>query len=153
MAGIIINNLSKEETVASQRSPLDSTFFAELQGASSSSHSCNFNQNLLFDILTLACFIRPHISEYAQTTQDMIDYHIYPSGTCIIKSFTANEFFFYDKNSHVLKKLTIHDSFWPCPYRSPGASRRTLKTARRSNSPQIQRILQYAPSGEHCKWS
>jgi hypothetical protein len=31
MAGIIINNLIKEETVASQRSPLDSTIFAELQ--------------------------------------------------------------------------------------------------------------------------
>jgi hypothetical protein len=30
MAGIIINNLIKEETVASQRSPLDSTIYAEL---------------------------------------------------------------------------------------------------------------------------
>jgi hypothetical protein len=31
MTGIIINNLIKEETVARQRSPLDSTIFAELQ--------------------------------------------------------------------------------------------------------------------------
>jgi hypothetical protein len=31
MPGIIINNLIKEETVASQRSPLDSIIFAELQ--------------------------------------------------------------------------------------------------------------------------
>jgi hypothetical protein len=31
MPGIIINNLIKEETVASQRSPLDSTIFAKLQ--------------------------------------------------------------------------------------------------------------------------
>jgi hypothetical protein len=31
MPGIIINNLIKEETVASQHSPLDSTIFAELQ--------------------------------------------------------------------------------------------------------------------------
>jgi hypothetical protein len=30
MAGIIINNLIKEVNVASQRSPLDSTIFAEL---------------------------------------------------------------------------------------------------------------------------
>jgi hypothetical protein len=57
MAGIIINNLIKEETVASQRSPLDSTVFAEVQRATSSSHSCNFDQNLLFDVLTLARFI------------------------------------------------------------------------------------------------
>jgi hypothetical protein len=31
MPGIIVNNLIKEETVASQRSSLDSTIFAELQ--------------------------------------------------------------------------------------------------------------------------
>jgi hypothetical protein len=37
MAGIIINNLIKEETVASQHSPLDSTVFSELQRAASSS--------------------------------------------------------------------------------------------------------------------
>ncbi len=105
MAGIIINNLIKEETVASQRSPLDSTVFAELQCATSSSHSCNSDQNLLFDILTLAGFIGLRVSEYAQTTQDKVDYRIYPSGTRVIKAFTANDFVFYDKNGHVLKKI------------------------------------------------
>jgi hypothetical protein len=102
MAGIIINNLTKEETVASQHSPLDSTIFAELQRAASSSHSCNSDQNLLFDILTLVRFIGPRVSEYAQTTQDKVDYHVYPSGTCVIKAFTANEIVFYDKKSHII---------------------------------------------------
>jgi hypothetical protein len=105
MAGIIINNFIKEETVTSQRSSLDSTIFAELQRAASSYHSCNSDQNLLFDILTLAHFIGPRISEYAQTTQDKADYHGYPSGTCIIKAFTANDFVFYDKNGHILTKI------------------------------------------------
>jgi hypothetical protein len=105
MQGIIINNRVKEETVASQRSPLDSTIFAELQQAASSSHSCDSDQNLLFDIMTLVRFIGPCVSEYAQTTQDKIDYHVYPSGICIIKAFTANDFVFYDKNGHVLKKI------------------------------------------------
>jgi hypothetical protein len=105
MPGIIINSLIKEETIASQCSPLDSTIFAELQQAASSSHSCNSDQNLLFGILTLACFIGPRVSEYAQTTQDKIDYHVYPSGTRIIKAFTANDFLFYDKNGHILKKI------------------------------------------------
>jgi hypothetical protein len=106
MAGIIINNLIKEETVASQRSPLDSTIFAELQRAASSSHLCYSDQNLLFNILTLAHFIRPSVSEYAQeTTQDKVDYHIYPSGTRVIKAFTANDFVFHDKNGHVLTKI------------------------------------------------
>jgi hypothetical protein len=81
MAGIIINNLIKEETVASQRSPLDSTVIAALQRAASSSHSCDSDCNLLFNIPTLAHLIGPCISEYTQTTQDKVDYHIYPSGT------------------------------------------------------------------------
>jgi hypothetical protein len=91
--------------VASQRSPLDSTIFAELQQAASSSHSCDTDQNLLFDILTLARFIGPRVSEYAQTTQDKVDYHVYPSGTRIIKAFTANDFVFYDKKGHILTKI------------------------------------------------
>ncbi len=105
MAGIDINNLIKEETVASQRSPLDSIVFAGLQRAASSSHSCDADWDLLFDILTLACFIGPRVSEYAQTTQDKVDYHVYPSGTRVIKAFTANDFVFYNKNGHVLKKI------------------------------------------------
>jgi hypothetical protein len=102
MAGIIINNLIKEETVASQCSTLDSTVFAELQCAASSSHSCDSDRN---DILTLARFIGPHVSEYAQTTQDKVHYHIYPSETRIIKAFTANDFVFYNKNGHVLTNI------------------------------------------------
>jgi hypothetical protein len=56
-------------------------------------------------MLTLSRFIRPCVSEYAQTTQDKVDYHVYPSGTRIIKAFTANNFVFYDKSGHVLKKI------------------------------------------------
>jgi hypothetical protein len=105
MAGIFINNLIKEETVARQHKPSDSTVFAELQRTASSSHSSDSDQNLLFDILTLAHFIGPRISEYSQTTQDKVNYQVYPSGTCIIKAFTANDFIFYDKNGHVLMKI------------------------------------------------
>jgi hypothetical protein len=90
--------------VASQCGPLDSTIFAELQRAASSSHSCDSDRNLLFDILTLANFIGPRISEYAQTTQNKVDYHVYPSGICIIKAFTANDFIFYEKK-------------WPRPHK------------------------------------
>ncbi len=97
MPGIIINNLIKEETVASQCSPLDSTIFMELQRAASLSHSHNSDQNLLFDMLTLSRFIGPRVSEYAQTTQDKVVCHVYPSGIRVIKAFTANNFVFYDK--------------------------------------------------------
>jgi hypothetical protein len=104
MPGIIINNLIKEETVASQHSPLDSTIFAELQQAALSSHSCDSDRNLLFDILTLACLIGPCVTEYAQTTQDKVNYHVYSSGTHVIKAFTANDFVFYNKTATCSQK-------------------------------------------------
>jgi hypothetical protein len=54
---------------------------------------------------TLSHFIGPRISEYAQTTQDKVDYHVYPSGSRVTKAFTANDFIFYDKSGHILKKI------------------------------------------------
>jgi hypothetical protein len=59
-------------------------------------------------MLTLSRFIRPRISKYAQTTQDKVDYHVYPSGTRVIKAFTANDFIFYDESGHVLKKQQLN---------------------------------------------
>ena len=56
-------------------------------------------------MLTLSQLIGPHVSKYTQTTQDKVDYHVYPSGTRVIKAFTANDFVFYDKSGHVLKKI------------------------------------------------
>jgi hypothetical protein len=56
-------------------------------------------------MLTLSHFIRPCVSKYAQTTQDKVDYHVYPSGTRVIKAFTANDFVFYNKSGHILKKI------------------------------------------------
>ena len=110
MAGIIINNLIKEETVASQCSPLDSTVFAELQHTASSSHACDSDRNLLFDVLTLACFIGPHISEHAQTTQDKIDYHVYPSEHALSKHSLPMTLSSTTKTAMFSKKLTAHHS-------------------------------------------
>ncbi len=56
-------------------------------------------------MLTLSHFIGPRVREYSQTTQDKVDYHVYPSGTRVIKAFTANDFIFYDKSGHILKKI------------------------------------------------
>ncbi len=56
-------------------------------------------------MLTLSCFIGPCVSKYAQTTQDKVDYHVYPSGTRVIKAFTANDIVFYNKSGHVIKKI------------------------------------------------
>jgi hypothetical protein len=37
------------------------------------------DHSLLLNIVTLSCYIGPHMSKYAQTTQSKIDYHTYPS--------------------------------------------------------------------------
>jgi hypothetical protein len=57
-------------------------------------------------MLTLSRFIGPGVSKYAQTTQDKDNFHVYPSGTRVIKVFTTNNFVFYDKSGYVFKKST-----------------------------------------------
>jgi hypothetical protein len=61
--------------------------------------------DLLFDIVALGCYIGPCLSEYAQTTQDKVDHHTYPSGKMVIKAFIANNFIFTDEKKHVVKDL------------------------------------------------
>jgi hypothetical protein len=46
------------------------------------------------------------VSKYAQTTDRLVDYHVYPSGKQVIKAFTANNFQFFDKNSQVITELS-----------------------------------------------
>ena len=48
--------------------------------------------------------------EYAQTTQDKVDYHTYPSGTTVIKAFVASDFIVSDGKKHIVKILD-EDSF------------------------------------------
>jgi hypothetical protein len=103
-------------------------------------------------MLTLSHFIRPCISEYAQITQDKVDYHVYPSGTRVIKAFTANDFVFYDKSGHVLKKIndstldlaTSVQITW-CIQKNPQNSQKIKLSADTKNP-------QYALYGEHCGW-
>jgi hypothetical protein len=61
--------------------------------------------NLLFDVVALGCYIVPRLSEYAQTNQDMVDYHTYPLGTTVIKAFITNDFIFYNEKKRIIKEL------------------------------------------------
>jgi hypothetical protein len=61
--------------------------------------------DLLFDVVALSHYIGPHLSKYAQTTQDKVDDHTYPSGKIVIKAFTANDFIFYNEKKHIVKEL------------------------------------------------
>jgi hypothetical protein len=106
VSGILINNLVKEEDIARQRSPLDSAIFAELHHKSNVSRSQDSEQSTLFDLVVLGRYIGPRVSEYAQTTDKSVDYHVYPSGKQVIKAFTANDFRFFDKNSQAITDLS-----------------------------------------------
>jgi hypothetical protein len=61
--------------------------------------------DLLFDVVALGCYIGPRLSKYAQTTQDKVYHHTYPSGKTFIKAFITNDFIFYDERKRITKEL------------------------------------------------
>jgi len=73
MAGILINNLIKEEDIARQHSPLalDSNIYAEMLRRSNASLFLDSEQRTLFDVTTIGRYLGPRVSECAQTTDKM----------------------------------------------------------------------------------
>ncbi len=55
--------------------------------------------------MALGRYIGPRLSKYAQTTQDKVDHHTYPSGKMVIKAFIANNFIFYNEKKRIVKDL------------------------------------------------
>ena len=108
-SGIIIKNLKREEDIASQRCPLDSPIYAEIQRVSSNSKSEDSEDSLMMDLSSLNRVTGSRMSEYSQTKGNKIDYHTFPSGATVIKAFIANDFVFFDKRGHKVK-LPHHPS-------------------------------------------
>ncbi len=115
MAGVIINNIIKKENIAKQCAPLDSIIFAKIQQPAQNSNNLNSDRSLFADIVTLAQYIGPRVSKYAQTTQSKVDHHTYPSGRQVINAFTAEDFAFFDRSRCRLR--TVHDSSLVCPWK------------------------------------
>jgi hypothetical protein len=105
MTAILLNNMLQEEDIARQQTLLDIKNFAKLCEMASASTCKDSVSDLLFDVMALGCIIGPCLSKYAQTTQDKVDYHTYPSGTTVIKAFIANNFIFYDDKKRIIKEL------------------------------------------------
>lgn len=106
MSAMLINNMLREEQIARQRAPLDNDIFAEIRRVADASKSDDSANMLLRDVVTLGRYIGPRLSEYAQKTQKKVDVHTYPSGTTVIKAFTANDFVFLDSKKHIIEDLT-----------------------------------------------
>ncbi len=103
MTSILINNMLREEYIARQHAPLDNKIFAELRCSAASSKNCDSFNNILFNFVSLGRYISPRLNKCARTTQDIVDYHTYPSGTTVIKAFVASDFIFYDGKSTLLR--------------------------------------------------
>jgi hypothetical protein len=110
MTVILLNNMLWKEDIARQCAPLDNKVFAKLHQTATTSKCKDSVSDLQFDFVALGCYIGPCLSEYAQTTQDKVDHHTYPSSKMVIKAFTANDFIFYNEKSCVVKDLN-EDSF------------------------------------------
>jgi hypothetical protein len=105
MTAILLNNMLREKDIVRQRAPLDNEIFAKLRQRAIASKCKDSVSDLLFDAMALGCYIGPHLSEYAQTTQDKVDHLTYPSGKTVIKAFIANNFSFYDEKKCIVKNL------------------------------------------------
>ncbi len=75
MTAILLNNILQEEDIARQHALLNNDTFAELRQMATASKCKDSVSDLLFDVVALGCYIGPRLSEYAQTTQDKVDYH------------------------------------------------------------------------------
>jgi hypothetical protein len=70
MMAILLNNMLQEEDIARQRALLNNKIFAKLHRTAIASKCKDSVSDFLFDVVALGRYIRPHLSKYAQTTQD-----------------------------------------------------------------------------------
>jgi hypothetical protein len=92
------------------------------------------------------------LSEYAQTTQDKVDHHTYPSGKTVIKAFITKDFIFYDKKKRVVKDLN-EDSLQRAHFvKITWRIQKTTRTVIRL--PLRQRLIdpKFPPCAAQCNW-
>jgi hypothetical protein len=95
----------REEDIARQHASLDNKIFAKLHQTATASKCKDSVSDPYFDVVALGLYIGPCLSKYAQTTQDKVVHHTYPSVKMVIKAFIANDFIFYDKKNRIVKDL------------------------------------------------
>ena len=88
-----------------QCSPITNEIFAYLlhnrarDGASQDSFKA-----VMTDFLIVIRLLGLRVAEYAQTTQNEIDVHEYPSGKRVIKALTPLDFIIHDKNNAIINE-------------------------------------------------
>jgi hypothetical protein len=87
MMVILFNNMLQEEEIVRQHTLLDQKKNAKLRQMATASKCKDSVSDLIFDIVALGRYIGSRLSKYAQTTQDKVDHHTYPTGKMVIKAF------------------------------------------------------------------
>ncbi len=105
MAAILLNNMLREEDIMRQCTLLNNNKIVKLCQTATASKCKDSASDLIFNVVAFSHYIVPCLSEYAQTTQDEVDYHTCPSGTTVIKAFIAKDFIFYDNRKQISKEL------------------------------------------------
>ncbi len=95
---IAIEDLADEENIAVQRSPLTEKIAAECVKIGRAAHP-NSADSLLLNIVCLARYVGPRVSEYAQKKQNQISYHTWKSGRKVVRSWTQNDIVFFDHDN------------------------------------------------------
>jgi hypothetical protein len=113
---ILIKNLAVAENVANQRNPLSPAIIAALIGAAQNSHR-DSAENAVLNILAIGRLLGFRISEYGQTQQNKIDYHVYANKKRVIKAFLFADWEFFDKAANRVN--LPHDRLPKCTLANP----------------------------------
>jgi len=100
----IIKTREQEEDIARQRSPITNEIFTYLLSRNRDNALQDSFEAAVTDFMIIIRLLGLRVSEYAQTTQNKIDVHEYPSGKRVIKAFTPLDFITYDKNNAIINE-------------------------------------------------
>jgi hypothetical protein len=98
----IILAREREENVARQRNPITREMYSALLDLAKKS-DVDLLETVVADWFTLIRITGPRFSEYAQKTQSKVDEYKYPSGKCVVKAFTWNDWNFYNSKGCIIK--------------------------------------------------
>ena len=101
----IFKSRKQEEDIARQRSPITNEIFAYLLNRNRDNALQDSFEAAVTDFMIIIRLLGLRVSEYAQTTQNKIDVHEYPSGKRVIKAFTPLDFIIYDKNNAIIDEI------------------------------------------------
>jgi len=105
----IIKAREQEEDIVRQRSPITNEIFAYLFNHVRDRALQDSFEAVMTDFLIVIQLLGLRVAEYAQTTQNEINMHKYPSGKRVIHALTPLDLIIYDKNNAIINEKKYCD--------------------------------------------